>query len=184
MSMTEERIVTKFLKHTFSEEERKVIADQLAQAVADHQAAEDQLRAVRDQFKSRISEAEAKISGCAQKLNSGFEMRDTECRMVKDYRAKEVSYIRLDTGEIAEIRTMTAAEAQMELGEQAQQNEPETAAKDEQTAANQEQNEPDSSQNPTEKEQNPAANPTKPPKKPPQKDKKKEAAPTGKKNIF
>lgn len=109
------KIVTKFLRYDFSEEDRKVMANDLAEAVNEKVNAEADLKAVRDQFKSRISEAEARISRFARALRSGFEMRDIECRVDYDFEKRLVRYIRSDNGELGETRQMLEHELQLEM---------------------------------------------------------------------
>ena len=101
-----------FGKHTFSEEEKKKIAQQLAQAVSDKGEADEELKAIKADFKSKIELADSQINGYARKLQSGFEMRSIECNVIRDYEAKTITYIAIDDGRTIDIRQMSQSDLQ------------------------------------------------------------------------
>ncbi len=103
---------TRFLKYAFDEEEKKVLANEMALAVLSKDAAEDELVAVRAQISSRVKEAQGKLSSVAEKLRSGYEYRQIDCEIEKDFVAGKVRITRIDTGEIVEERKISDADAQ------------------------------------------------------------------------
>ena len=107
--------VFEYLKHRFTAEERLKLSEQLSQAVMERSAAEEELQTVKADFKSRITRAEATIADCARKINTGYEMRNVECELVKDFTTNTIRYQRLDTGEIVRERAMTSEERQRTL---------------------------------------------------------------------
>lgn len=103
------------LKHFFTEEERKVIGDDLAKSTQKKYSLEDDKKAVMDQFKSRISSAEFDIKENSLMLSQGFEFRDIDCEVIRDFVEKKISFRRLDLDEIVDTRDMMPHELQMEL---------------------------------------------------------------------
>src|SRR5271170_1879099 len=71
-------------------------------------------------FKSRIKERRAgleqSIKHLSRSISRGFEFRNTPCALQYDSpQINEVTYVRMDTGEVAQTRAMTAEERQQEL---------------------------------------------------------------------
>lgn len=96
--------------------EKAGLSEIMTQAIMEKEDAEESLKAVKAQFKSEIAAKEASIKTCAQKLNAGFEMRQVDCHLIRDYRDSTIRVIRLDTGKQVSERTMTIDERQRGLG--------------------------------------------------------------------
>ena len=62
------------------------------------ETAEDELKAVKSDFKSRIDRMTADIAGLAGKLRSGFEMRRVKCEVNRDYKTGKIFFIGLIPG--------------------------------------------------------------------------------------
>jgi hypothetical protein len=103
------------LKCILTDEEKQEIGSQLAEAVARVNEAEQELKAVSTQIKSQIAVDEALISGCSEKIRSGYEFRKVECEEVKDYENDRVTIIRLDSYSTVSSREMKPEERQKEL---------------------------------------------------------------------
>lgn len=107
---------TEYIRHNFSPDERLKMGDELAQAynrVADIDA-EDAV--VKSQFKERRASVEQTIGRASRDLANGFTMINVECRLEWDVpNVNEVSYIRIDTGEVVKTRPFTEAERQQDL---------------------------------------------------------------------
>lgn len=114
------KIENRLCEYRFSEQEKREIANELANAVADMKALEDKLKAAQTQIKAEISGKQGLINLKAENLRSGFEMRSIECEKVYDYEANEVRWVRCDTGEVAHRRRMDADERQRSLEEMEQ----------------------------------------------------------------
>jgi hypothetical protein len=68
---------------------------------------DEELKEIRDQYKSRISAAEATVGRCQRALNNGWQLADVPCYWVMDhpsYGAKSI--IRTDTGEVVQTEPM------------------------------------------------------------------------------
>lgn len=115
--MIEEKNFTKLLRVNFTSKEKLDTGEQMANAVRNIKQAQDDLASVQSQFKSDIKKYEAELSGLAEKLNSGWEMRSVTCVQIKDFNVKSVQIKRLDTLEVIEERAMDADELQMGLFE-------------------------------------------------------------------
>jgi len=112
---TKQRKTTEYLRYHFNEEEKKELAQAMAQSVIKARELEDKKKAITSQFASDINEAVAKSNSAAQRLGSGFEMRTIPCEEVYNYDQSMVQTWRLDTAEMVKERTMTQAELQREM---------------------------------------------------------------------
>jgi hypothetical protein len=106
---------TEFIKHTFTEEEKREIASEMAQKITEANEIERQAKAVAGSFKGQIDELKAKVSNCSTKYNNGFEMRNELCDVSRDYDNRMVYYYLEGTSELVKERAMTASELQREL---------------------------------------------------------------------
>lgn len=92
------------------------MGSELAQAfnrMADIETEEAVLKA---QIKERKSQVEQTISKYSRELSNGFTMMTVECRLEWDKpNVNEVSYVRIDTGEVVKTRPFTEAERQADL---------------------------------------------------------------------
>jgi hypothetical protein len=106
---------TEYLRYHFTEDEKRKLAQDMAQNVIKARDLKEETKAITSQFTSKINEAVAASNSAAQKLESGFEMRTTPCEEVFYYARAVVVTCRKDTNEIIKDRSMTAAELQREL---------------------------------------------------------------------
>ena len=110
--------MTEFLRYHFDEDEKKDLAQVMAQSVIKGRDLEEEKKAIVSQYASQINEANAKANSAAQKLASGFEMRTIDCEELWDLDVKTITIIRLDTGEEVRERTMTNRECQQDMWEE------------------------------------------------------------------
>jgi len=105
---TETTTVTEILPEPLTDAEDKEIGKQQAQANQEIAQAEDELKSVKSQYKSRIDSAEARRNEYAAIINAGHQQKQVECHLIKDFRENTITLVRLDTEEIVRTRTMTA----------------------------------------------------------------------------
>src|SRR3972149_2012704 len=110
MADFETSIIKEYLKYIFTLEEKRGLADKLALAVMNRDEEEAALKSAQTQIKSKIALHEAGLVSFAEKLRSGFEMRNIECRLDKDFEHGIITITRLDTGEIVSDRPMSSEE--------------------------------------------------------------------------
>jgi hypothetical protein len=115
MAQAEKEFSTQFVKHTFTEEEKRQIAQDMAQKVSELAQLEDQKKAVASQIKSEIDKKQAEVNISATHLNTGYEMRSVKCEVERDYKRRIVRYIRTDNGQLGREVPMTADELQKKL---------------------------------------------------------------------
>ncbi len=113
--MSEEVLIKEYLKCLLTEKEKTELSAKIAKAISDRASAEAKLKEVGASIKAQIAQLDAEISEKALQINNGYEYRNVECRMDKDYRLGSVTITRLDTGEVIRERPMTAEERQLEL---------------------------------------------------------------------
>ena len=102
-------------RYEFDADEKRDIANELANAVADLQRMEDNKKSVMSQIKSEIDAKQSSVNLAAEQLRSGFEMRSIDCEVVYAYVDDVVRWIRTDNGEVAHERKMRPDERQAKL---------------------------------------------------------------------
>jgi len=104
---------TEYLRHNFTADERLKMGDELA---ANHNRLADietEEAVVKAQFKERKAQVEQSVSKLSRELGNGFVMQNVDCRLEWDKpNVNEVSYVRIDTGEVVKTRPFTAQEMQ------------------------------------------------------------------------
>ena len=111
----EPKYENEFVKYTFTDEEKKEIAAEMAQKIVNLQQAEDDKKAIMSDYKSQIDGIQAGINSAATKLTSGYEMRSVKCEVVPNYKKKVWEYINVDTGLMIKEKGMTSNDLQMKL---------------------------------------------------------------------
>lgn len=110
-------IKTKEIKETLkcilTEAEILEISRRGSRAHAEILQIEEELQAVKSQFKSRTDTAIAIRTDCAQKVNNGYEFRPVDCEMVLNYNDATVLVTRLDTFETVSRRSMSREERKL-----------------------------------------------------------------------
>ncbi len=109
----------KYLKYNFTEDEIKELGRSLAKVFSDHSEAEARLKSVSTQVKAEITALEGTMTMISEKIRSGYEHRNIECKKEFDYKLGTVTITRLDTAEVVEERPMDAEETQRKLELQA-----------------------------------------------------------------
>ena len=106
----------RFLKCTLTEEEKKILGEEMAQAVYKKENFEGEIKNNNMKLKEQIKEGDIVISDCAEKIRTGYETREIEVEKVIDRAGNKVIITRIDTGEIIEERELTYNERQMHFG--------------------------------------------------------------------
>ncbi len=110
-----ESLPTMYLKYAFTEDELKEISGATARDIDALSSMRDDKKAAMSDFNGRIDRLEAKTKAAAAKTLTGYEYREIEVEVIKDYGGKQVRTHRIDTGELVDERPMTDDELQMEL---------------------------------------------------------------------
>lgn len=103
------------LKYVFTDTDLIELARGMSRALSEQHQAEDELKAVSTQIKSKIALHQAEANAASTKISTGHEFRNVECEITKNYTAGLVTTRRLDSGEIVDTRLMTPEERQVEL---------------------------------------------------------------------
>jgi len=107
---------TLYLRHNFTHEERLKMGDELAAAYNRQEDIDAEEAVVKSQFKERRASVEQAIGQLSRNLANQFEMRNVECAIEYDVpNPNELTYRRVDNGEVAKVRPLTEAERQAEL---------------------------------------------------------------------
>lgn len=105
-----------FLRCNFTPEEISDFSKELARKVSEVAQAEENKKAAVAQFSEQIAGAKAKCSQLARNIDSGYEMRNVDCRVDLDTPVVgTASIVRTDTNETVKTRAMNADELQQSL---------------------------------------------------------------------
>ena len=113
--MSEKKIIKKTLRYVFNTRELADIADKVSQLVREVEDRESIKKAVASQLKADLEQSVNDLRVQSGKHRDGYEYRDVDCEVEKNFRMGLVTTTRLDTGEIIEERAMTTEERQQAL---------------------------------------------------------------------
>ena len=114
--MTKEKeFSTEYIKHTFSEDEKREISEAMALQVTEQKQLEGDKKAAVADFTGRIEGIRAQVQSAAVKVNNGYEYKNVKCEVERDYDRKVIRYIRTDNGELGKEKPMTSDDLQMKL---------------------------------------------------------------------
>lgn len=95
-----------YLECILSDQEKLSYSKELGENITLKSRSEEALKSFSTQKKAEIAGHEAKINLLADKINTGREYRDIECEIKFDWEEKTKSWLRKDTGEVAQVRPM------------------------------------------------------------------------------
>lgn len=105
------------LECALTNEEKLKYSKELSESVSKKARAEEGLKSFQTQKKAEIAGCDANINRLAEILNVGKEYRMVECTIEYDFTTKEKTWVRKDTGEIAQTDIIPGRELQEELVE-------------------------------------------------------------------
>ncbi len=107
----------KICKYFFTGSELSEIADRETNAILQLDIIDTEKKSSMSTFKNRHDAVMLDMKLCATMRKNGYEERNIECEVVKDYDADTINYIRCDNNEVAYSRKMLKSERQMDLDE-------------------------------------------------------------------
>ena len=114
--MAEQKYFSRSVRCTLTTDDKLKIGSELAQSSAKLESLEEELKEIKDEYKSKTSAEEAIVGRCQRALNSGWQMRSVECYWVMDEpKQNQKSIVRTDTGEIVDTEAMSANDRQQSL---------------------------------------------------------------------
>ncbi len=105
----------KWCKYEFTAHELRDIAEKLAIKTQELEQVEDEKKAVMSSYKERIERIQSDMKKAASLYKDGYEMRDIECVVDRNFETGEVRFIRTDNGIVVHTEKMTMAERQQRL---------------------------------------------------------------------
>ena len=106
---------TENLPCKLSDEELRLRGKKLATLWAEIAQIETRKKVAMQEFKQEIESREADCLTLVKQINEGQEWREVQIEEVKDWEASSVRTIRIDTGEMVNVRAMTPRETQRHL---------------------------------------------------------------------
>ncbi len=118
------------LQYQFTRDELIAIGKDLGESVRNLRQLDDDFKMIRDEWKAKISAAEAHVASLSNKTASGYEFRDLDCTAtMHDPKPGMKTIRRDDTGETVKMVAMEEREMQAELDLEARENAPGSLAK-------------------------------------------------------
>jgi len=108
-------IEARSLKCVLTEEEKQKISRNLARDTMALHNLELEKKSVMSSYKDKADKAQLAVNISARLINDGYDFREVDCEVVRDYGEKIIYWIRTDTGETVESREMTRSELQLRL---------------------------------------------------------------------
>jgi len=103
-------------RHPLSTDQMVEAGKDLAASQIELRQLDDDFKSVRDEWKSRISAVEARVTAQTGRISRGYDIKDTECTVT--FETPELNLktcTRDDTGERVWVREMTDADRQLVL---------------------------------------------------------------------
>lgn len=113
--MSDLKTVKEYCQYKFTADEKAAIGNDLAEKTGEANRLEERKKAIVKDFGGQIDVLRNACSTLAQNLREGYEYRDIDCDVEKDFKNRKVTHRRIDTFEVARIRNMTADELQLEI---------------------------------------------------------------------
>ena len=111
----ERRTSRQMLRCQLTDEEKLAAADSMADSIGEVGRLEEDISAIKSQFKADIEAADSQTKKQASRLREGFEMRMTEIETVLDFDRMTSCETRKDTQEVIQDRDMKEDECQRKL---------------------------------------------------------------------
>jgi peptidoglycan hydrolase CwlO-like protein len=102
-------------KVQYTDAELRELSDTMARKIGEADAKDSERKEVASRFKADIDSLQNEIGDLATRVRSRYHYSKVKCLVVRDFKAKKVTYTRLDTGEVHRDRPMTVDELQTEL---------------------------------------------------------------------
>lgn len=115
--MTEKQLEIKkmHIKYIFNEDEKKVLAAELAEKMSEKADKELQKKEIASKFTSEINSLDVAITRISGEYRQGYTFKNHDCYERFDFENKEVFTHRADTDDQVFVRTMSIDEFQREM---------------------------------------------------------------------
>lgn len=104
-------------KHKLTDDEKLKNADALAFAMEEKERLAKKKKDQSAEVDDEIKKQESEITSCLDKIRTGMEDRDFQCKVERDEEQKIKKYIHIDSGELITTAPFVAADYQLELAE-------------------------------------------------------------------
>jgi len=105
----------KTVKHYFSPDEKREIADELCLSQEQKEELEEEKKAEVKRFKDKLDALENNMSNLARKHRMGYEERDKNCFVILDFVERVKSYIDKSTYEVVHTEELAPEDFQMRI---------------------------------------------------------------------
>lgn len=130
--LKKEEVVWRNVRRTFTPTERQEMSDKLVDQISRRNQVEAEKKVAVSEFNDDIKAIELEINTLAGKLKDGWEQRDVQCRTERDYDARVIRFIDIETDMEVDSKEMSYADRQRRLDD-AIPHEPETDTEESET---------------------------------------------------
>lgn len=109
------KTITRKLPVVLDEEGVAIAGIRLAKLLQNHEEHEAQAKELRDKLKKQTDAIQADIDEVAAAIRAGEEQQDVAVEVRADFERATAEFVRLDTGETVEKRTLTDDERQQKM---------------------------------------------------------------------
>lgn len=102
-------------KHTFTPKEREQILEQMLSSMRAKEEIEEELKASKSNYKSKIDTLAADVKLKSNLLNAGFENRPFNCNLVLNFDETRREYYEQNTGKLVGTEPLTSGDYQTQL---------------------------------------------------------------------
>lgn len=102
-------------KYTFKDEEKQVLALDLANRQVDKGIVEDERRSKMSEYKDRLDRISMDINKLSRCLIDGYEFRDFECHVDIDWATNTKSFIDVKSGAVIATRALAPSDYQLKM---------------------------------------------------------------------
>lgn len=113
---TEKKVIVKG-KHQLTPEEKIQNSEELASAMQQVEKLKEKKKEAIAEIDAEIKVQDNQVASCLDKIRTGEEDRDYECRIDRDDEKKEKKFICVDSGKVVKVAPYTASDFQMEIAQ-------------------------------------------------------------------
>jgi len=102
-------------KYQFTDKEKLKLGDDMVEQYMKKATITTELTRVKSEYKAKLDACESKIQKLTEKISNGYEYKDFQCIVEKDFENKSVRFIDIDTDKVIEERAMSVHEYQLAI---------------------------------------------------------------------
>jgi hypothetical protein len=99
----------------YTDEEMAKLGEKLAKVLSEIDETQQDLKSYAAEKKAHLESLAGQRQFLVLGINRGLGWKDVECRVMKDYTLRTKSIVRMDTGEVVEVKPLTLEDIQTDM---------------------------------------------------------------------